>query len=442
MDQAWTEAKKQLREKLGHSTYSIWIDRISLNDYGDDWVLFETPNNYFSDYVWNNFKNEIIETLSKIVGKNIELQLQSQDQRSTPRKIIAKARPTGITSEKQFKNFVVGKCNEFAHAAALAVAESPGDNLYNPLFIYGGTGLGKTHLLHAIGNLIYDENPETEILYVTAEQFINEYIHAIRHKQFTEFHAKYRDNCQLLLMDDVQFVSGKDRTQEQLFHIFESLKKRGRQIVFTADMLPKEIKGLEPRLQTRFQSGMLADTQPPDIETMIAILQQKSEDLGLSLSNDLSNYIATGVRGSIRELEGILNKLVVTCKMHNTQPSLAFIRLHFDKLLYHEKPQLQPEDIIRIVATAFGITANDITSSRRPRNITRARHIAMWLVRKHTNLSFPDIGKKFGGRDHASIQYACNKITNQLKKDPDIANMISLLERNLTVSSKLFTDKP
>ena len=379
--------------------------------------------------------------LSIIVGKNIGLQLQSADHRSSNRKIISKARPAGISPEKQFKNFVVGKCNEFAHAASLAVAESPGDHLYNPLFIYGSTGLGKTHLLHAIANLVYDENPDTQILYVTSEQFINEYIYAIRHKQFSEFHAKYRDNCQLLLIDDIQFVSGKDRTQEQLFHIFETLKKRGRQIVLTADVLPREIKGLEPRLQTRFQSGMLADTQPPDIETMIAILQQKSDDLNLVLSNEICHYIATGVRGNIRELEGILNRLVMTCKIHKAQPSLNLIRLHFDKLLYHEKPQLQAEDIIRSVTTAFGLKPNDITGARRPRNIARARHIAMWLVRKHTNLSFPDIGKKFGGRDHASIQYACNKITTQLKKDPDIGNMISLIERNLTGSSSLFSGR-
>ena len=336
-----------------------------------------------------------------------------------------------VSADKTFDNFVVGACNQFAHATALAVSDSPGVSQYNPLFIYGSTGLGKTHLLHAIGNKILTRQPGAHILYVTAEQFTNDLIDALRYRRMPDFRNRYRVRPTVLLMDDVQFVSGKDRTQEELFHTFEWLKERNRQIVFTSDVLPRDIKMFEPRLRTRCESGMLADTQPPDMETMIAILQQKAEDMSVYVPRDLAQYIASRVRGNIRELEGVLNRLKALCNLHGNQPSVDFARMHLGNILADEPHALSAEEVITTVASFFNIKPADLKGKRRLKQFVRPRHLAMWLIRKHTELSFPDIGRAFGGRDHATVQHACKKIARMLERDADMENTIRLIERSL-----------
>ena len=334
-----------------------------------------------------------------------------------------------VSPDKTFSNFVVGACNQFAHAAAQAASEAPGMPQYNPLFIYGATGLGKTHLMHAIGNQLLSRQPDAHVLYVTAEQFTNDLIDALRYRRMPDFRNRYRVRPTILLMDDVQFVSGKDRTQEELFHTFEWLKERGRQIVFTSDVLPRDIKMFEPRLRTRCESGMLADTQPPDMETMIAILQQKAEDMGLYVPHDLAQYMVSRVRGNIRELEGVLKRLKALCDLHHAQPTIDLARMYLGSVLADEPHALSVEDVVQTVATFFNIKAADLKGKRRLKQFVRPRHLAMWLIRKHTEMSFPDIGRAFGGRDHATVQHACKKIAKALERDADLENTIRLMGR-------------
>ena len=430
MNNAWEEAQEHLKKELGFMTYKIWISPMQKILENETLLMLRTPNKHFATHIQENFIQNITKIIRETSNKDISIELRSEQEKKlefTKEEII----PLRISKDKNFQNFVVGPCNQFAHAAAQAVADSLGDPQYNPLFVYGPTGLGKTHLLYAIANHVNALNNSLDILYVTAEQFTNELISSLRYRKIQEFQQKYRMNCDLLLMDDVQFLSGKDRTQENLFHTFEALKEQGKQIVFTSDVLPRNINGLEPRLRTRFESGMLADTQPPDIETLIAILHQKAEEMKIELDYDSASFIANGVCGNIRELEGALNRLEAICRFHNTAPDLNFVKLHLGKLLVQQTKILNTNDIFTIVATTFGVSISDLKGKKRTRTLVRPRHICMWLIRKHTNKSFPDIGREFGGRDHASIQYACNKITSGLKKDPDLKHTIALIERNL-----------
>jgi chromosomal replication initiator protein len=337
-----------------------------------------------------------------------------------------------IPEDKVFTNFVVGACNQFAHAAAQAVADTPGDPQYNPLFIYGGTGLGKTHLLHAIGNGIQRQTGgKARILCVTGEQFTNELIDALRLRQMPAFRSRFRDYPEVLLIDDVQFISGKERTQEELFHTFEWLKDRRRQIVFTADVLPRDIRGFEPRLRTRCESGMIADMQPPDVETLVAIIHQKGADKGLQVTPEVAHFIGMRVRGSIREIEGVLNRLLALCRLHGEpRPTVAFARQHLGSVLPDVPTAPGHDEIIKTVATFYNIKLGDLLGTRRLKTLVRPRHVAMWLVRNHTELSFPEMGRAFK-RDHATVQHGVRKIDTLLKRDADLKNTVQAIERNL-----------
>jgi chromosomal replication initiator protein len=304
-DQLWSKVQGSLREKLGAQNFEIWIRPIQMASISGNSVNLEVPNRYYRDWVAANYGPDLNKELEEAIGRPIQLQFHvarkkdvaesTHAEQTVP--IVTELKPIpGVSPDKTFDNFVVGKSNEFAHAAALAAADSPGESQYNPLFIYGDTGLGKTHLVHAIGNRIRQRDPDARVLYVTAEQFTNELIDSLRYRRMPEFRDQYRKQPTVLLIDDVQFFSGKDRTQEELFHTFEWLNERGCQIVFTSDVLPREIKGFEPRLRTRCESGMLADTQAPDMETLIAILRQKAEIQGLHIPDDVSQWITARVR--------------------------------------------------------------------------------------------------------------------------------------------------
>ena len=437
MSDLWENIQDRIRQKLTPTTYDIWVPSLRKVLETETTLVFRTPNKHVSNHVRNNYLDLFLRILKEVSGREYAIEFQEGQEEiieineTSSETTIETSANLHIKPNKIFDNFVVGSCNQFVHAIAQAVAEEPGDSQYNPLFIYGPTGLGKTHLLFAIANQLRKKNPKIAILYITAEQFTNEMISSFRYKKTQEFRDKYRLGCDILLMDDVQFISGKDRTQENLFYIFEELEKQGKQIIFTADVLPKEIKGLEHRLRTRFESGIMADTQPPDLETMIAILYQKSEELGLSLSSDVAAYIAMGVQDNVRELEGTLNRLKALCTFHQTEPNIHFVRQKLGQVLIQESRVIKPENIFSAVGTTFGISEVDLRGKKRSRNLVKPRHICMWLIRKHTSLSFPDIGKIFSNRDHASVQYACNKINNGLKSDPDLKTMIALIERNL-----------
>ena len=437
MSDLWENIQDRIKQKLTPTTYDIWVPSLTKILETENILILGTPNKHVSNHVRKNYLDLFLRILKEVSGRDYSIEFQEGKEKiielteDNSEKPIQPSSDVHIKTNKIFDNFVVGSCNQFVHAIAQAVAEEPGDSQYNPLFIYGPTGLGKTHLLFAIANQLRNKNPQTAILYITAEQFTNELISSFRYKKTQEFRDKYRLGCDILLMDDVQFISGKDRTQENLFYIFEELEKRGKQIIFTADVLPKEIKGLEHRLRTRFESGIMADTQPPDLETMIAILYQKAEEIGLSLGSDVATYIAMGVQDNVRELEGTLNRLKALCRFHQTEPNIHFVRKQLGQVLIQETRIITPKNIIAAVIATFGISEMDLLGKKRSRTIVKPRHICMWLIRKHTSLSFPDIGKIFSNRDHANVQYACNKINNGLKSDPDLKTTIALVERNI-----------
>lgn len=440
MNDLWEQIQVRIKQELTPITYSIWFHSTQKVLETNDVIILKSPNRHFTDHVQKNYLQTILRILKEESGRSYTIQFQEETEKTVQQidtepesknNQLNIQRENHINPNKKFENFVVGSCNQFVHAIAQAVAEQPGDTQYNPLFIYGPTGLGKTHLLHAIANKIQSQNPKKSILYITAEQFTNELISSFRYKKTQEFRDKYRLGCDLLLMDDVQFISGKDKTQENLFHIFEALKNQGKQIIFTADMLPRDIDGLEHRLRTRFESGITANTEPPDLETMIAILYQKAEEAKITLSNEVCTYLAMGVQRNVRELEGLLNRLQALCRFHREEPTIEFVRHQLGQVIIQEKRVLKSIDIFQAVSTTFGITGEELRSRKRTRNLVHPRHICMWLIRKHTPLSFPDIGREFGGRDHASVQYACNKITSGLEKDPNLKSTITLIERNL-----------
>ena len=335
-----------------------------------------------------------------------------------------------LPADKTFGRFVVGGCNEFAHAAAQAVGDGPTCNRYNPLFIYGGTGLGKTHLMVAVGHRRLEHDPTAQVLYVTAEQFTNELIEALRFKRMLEFRDKYRHNVDLLLMDDVQFVSGKERTQEELFHTFHSLRESGCQIVFTADVLPREIQGFEPRLLTRCESGMLADMQPPDHETLVAILHEKAARASVDLSHEVARWIAARVRGSIREIEGLVHRLAALCELYGERASVDFVRAHLGNVLPEGPPSPEAQDVLQLVAEAYEVTINELLGRQRVHRLVLPRHVAMFLVRKHTDHSFPEIGRRFR-RDHTTVQHACRKIESHLQTNVELRQQVHIIERSL-----------
>ena len=439
-DQLWSRVQGSLREKLGAQNFEIWIRPIQMASISGNAVNLEVPNRYYRDWVAANYGPELNRELEDAIGRPIQLQFHvarkaevpQNTEHSQPITEVREAKPIpGVSPEKTFDNFVVGKSNEFAHAAALAAAESPGESQYNPLFIYGDTGLGKTHLVHAIGNRIRKRDPDARVLYVTAEQFTNELIDSLRYRRMPEFRDQYRKQPSVLLMDDVQFLSGKDRTQEELFHTFEWLNERGRQIVFTSDVLPREIKGFEPRLRTRCESGMLADTQAPDMETLIAILRQKAEGQGLIIPDEISQWITARVRGNVRELEGAVNRLSAVSRLRPGPLTLELARQHLSSMLDEQPASIGADDIMTTVANFYNVKVSDLKGSRRLKQLVRPRHVAMFLVRKYTQHSFPEIGRIFGNRDHATVQHAVKKITAQIQQDVDIRSAIQTLDRNI-----------
>jgi chromosomal replication initiator protein len=334
--------------------------------------------------------------------------------------------------DKTFENFVVGSCNKFAHAASLAVTDFPGTH-YNPLFVYGDTGLGKTHLLHAIGNAVRAENPRARVVYTTTEVFVNQLINALRFKRMEEFRNTYRQTVDCLLIDDIQFLSGKDRSQEEFFHTFQALQGSGRQIIITADVLPKEIDKLAPRLRSRFEGGLLADIQPPDLETMVAILREKADELDIKLPNDVSLWVASRVRCNIREAEGALKRLGALSSFFSTPLDIDFCKEHLSALYPERIMAPTPDRVMEVVARFYNIRVSDLKGRRKVKGIARPRQIAMHLTRSHTELSFPDIGRAFGGRDHSTVQYACKKVKVNLKKDPNLREVMRTLQSSLGV---------
>ncbi len=445
LPEQWDRVLSGMRRRIGFQDVEIWLESCVPVRLEDGVLWLQALNSYYSSWILENYLDALVSECAVELEQPVQIRFLSQDDaqedegarsgsRPRPPRPKDSEQPPGndLNPNQTFASFVVGECNRFAHAAATSVSESPA-NAYNPLFIYGGTGLGKTHLMHAIGHAMVQQHRLARVIYVTSEDFMNQMIDSIRYKRTEEFRARYRKRASVLLVDDIQFLSGRDRTQEEFFHTFNALIQAGRQIVLTADVLPRNIDKLEPRLRTRFEGGLMADIQAPDKETLLAILLQKSDQLGLVIPSNLAEEIANIVAGNIRELEGLVKRIHATCQFHHTQPTLAFVREQLGDTFTPQPVNLSVSEIIAAVARYHNITSADIVGKKRTRALSKPRHIAMFLAREALTLSYPDLGKEFGGRDHSTVQYAVKKVRKQLRDDADLAYRLRLISQTLGV---------
>ena len=430
-NEAWGIICDYCKQRITEVAYKTWISKIEpiKLDFAEGKAVLMVPGDFHRQTLIRGYMPLLNDAFASVFGEGIKICF------TVPEEVMSKEQEINDSIidtdyEFTFESFIVGSSNKFAHAASLAVATNPG-RAYNPLFIYGNSGLGKTHLLYAIRNEIHKTNPEKVIVYVKGDDFTNELIESIRTATTNEFRQKYRKS-DVLLVDDIQFIGGKDSTQEEFFHTFNSLYEAKSQIVMTSDRPPKEIKTLEDRLRSRFESGLIADIQPPDFETRIAIIKRKAELLEIDIPDDVVEYIATRLKTNIRQLEGVVKKLKAKCLLYGEKITLNVAQKTISDILNNEQPPpLTVEKIIDEVARTFGVTGDDIRSSKRNANISNARQIAIYAVREITDLSMNLIGDEFGGRDHSTIVYAIKQIEKNMSKDPKLKSTVDDIIKNI-----------
>jgi len=446
LDIIWEKTISKIKEKVSQQNFETWITPIRIVSKEEGNVQLAVPNKFFRDWVVDNYFTVIKNCLYEVtdVEMNISFVI-NQESGKNPFSIdtAAKKKEASLPKKGQriqphpslnpnysFDRFVVGPSNQFAHAASIAVSEQPAKN-YNPLFIYSDVGLGKTHLLNAIGLLTQSTFPELNVLYVSAEEFMNELINAIRYDKMPKFREKYR-KIDCLLIDDVQFIAGKERTQEEFFHTFNTLHDSGKQIVVTSDKFPKDIPNLEDRLRSRFEWGLIADIQSPEIETKVAILEKKAHENNISLPLNVAHYIASNAESNIRELEGFLVRISAYSSVTNRPIDMDLVKEVLKKFLKNvEKENITIDEVIKAVASHYGVKISDIKSQKKNKNISLSRQVAMYLSRKMTSTSYPDIGDKIGGRDHSTVIYAFNKIKKNLEEDAKMKKFVQEIENAL-----------
>jgi len=440
----WEKSVKLIREKVSQHNFDTWIRPIRVTSLEGNQIYLSVPNRFFKDWLTENYRPVISDSLTSVSGVGLVVNfVVGEDGAPGPARspLIEKAIPSpkkamlvrtnpSLNQNYSFERFVVGASNQFAHAAAVSVAEQPAKN-YNPLFIYGGVGLGKTHLLNAIGIHALSLYPEMNVVYVSAEAFLNELVNSIRYDRMAKFREKYR-NIDYLLIDDIQFIAGKGKTEEEFFHTFNTLHDSGKQIVVTSDKFPKDIPNLEGRLRSRFEWGLIADIQLPEIETRIAIVEKKAQENHIKLPTSVAHYIASHAESNIRELEGLLIRIAAYSSLQERNIDIELAREVLKKIIKQvENEDITAEDILKAVSAKTGIKISDIRSQKKNKNIVLSRQIAMYLTRKMTSLSFPDIGDKIGGRDHSTVIYATNKIKQTTESDPSLKNIIEDIEDTL-----------
>lgn len=439
MQHAWDRSLEILRDRVEPQDYDNYIRRLQPLATRDRNLLVEAPSRVAVEVVTTRYLGLIEEVLSQAAGTPIRVLLQpptAVQQELFPLALpaaggpaLVRKRPTTLIPKYTFDNFVIGASNQFAHAASKAVANQPGDH-YNPLFIYGGVGLGKTHLVNAIGHQILEKFPERRILYLSSESFMNELITALRRDRMEEFKSRFR-RIDVLILDDVQFLAGRERTQEEFFHTFNSLYESHRQIVLTSDKFPKEIPDLEERLRNRFEWGLIADIQPPDMETRVAILEKKAEVEHIDLPHDVALFLASNIDSNVRELEGSLTRLGAFASLNKAEITVEFARHVLQNIVREKESRITIESVQKVVCEFFHLRPADLRSKRRTRTIALPRQVAMYLCRRYTQASFPVIGDRFGGRDHSTVIHATQVIDQRLKEDPTFRATIERLERVL-----------
>ncbi|MFI3115953.1 MAG: chromosomal replication initiator protein DnaA [Clostridia bacterium] len=423
----WKMALDVLESRLTHVTIGAWFQDITPISFIDNVLILTTPNEFKKEILEERFLSHIKEAFSDLFSTDITVIIQTTENVEVLEK--KEVLEDFINNEYTFEKFIVGKSNAFAHAAAISVASNPATD-YNPLLIYGPSGLGKTHLLNAISYVIKKNNNNARIVYIKGEDFTNELIHSIQTNDSESFRDKYR-MADLLLIDDIQFIAGKTQTQEEFFHTFNFLHESKKQIVLTSDRPPKEIHTLEDRLKTRFEWGLLADIQPPDYETRLAIINEKSKNLGIYLEPEIANLIATSINSNVRQLEGTVKKILALHKLMNKPINLELAEIAI-KDVFSESPGLKPTPklIIEEVGNYYNITSDQIISNNRSKDMTEPRQIAMYLVRNLTEYSLPEMGKVFS-RDHSTVLHSTKKVENLIKENPDVKNIIDDLTKNI-----------
>lgn len=438
-EKQWEAILSIIELETSSVSFNTWFKDTQILDIQDNVLILSVKNEFTKEILNTRYleliRNSALQVLNKeytikFVLPNEQTNLE-QNNRKTEQLQDPLNNPSNLNPRYVFDSFVVGNSNRMAHAAALAVAEAPA-RAYNPLFLYGGVGLGKTHLMHSIAHFILDQNPNAKVIYASSEKFTNELINSIRDDKNESFRNKYR-NIDVLLIDDIQFIAGKERTQEEFFHTFNELHEANKQIIISSDRPPKEIQTLEDRLRSRFEWGLIADIQSPDLETRIAILRKKAEIESLSVPEDVLLFIAKTVISNIRELEGALNRILAFSSLTNKPITVELANEALKDLISKDKPKvITAEYIQETVANYFHLKPEDLQSSKRTRNIAYPRQIAMYLCRKLTDLSLPKIGEKFGGRDHTTIIHGFEKISRELQTDIELTQVLNELESKIT----------
>ena len=441
----WEKTLDVIKGELSEVSFNTWIKSCEPISISSDTLKISVPNSFTQDILDKRYKDLVANSIKAVCSKlyNIEFIIASDTSiaeeikkaEKTPSKsiIVNDEMSSTLNPKYTFNSFVIGNSNRFAHAASLAVAEAPA-KAYNPLFIYGGVGLGKTHLMHAIGHYILDGNPNAKVVYVSSEKFTNELINAIKDDRNEEFRKKYR-NVDVLLIDDIQFIAGKERTQEEFFHTFNELHDANKQIILSSDRPPKEIPTLEDRLRSRFEWGLIADIQVPDFETRMAILKKKADVENLNVANEVMGYIAKKIKSNIRELEGALIRIVAYSSLTNREITVDLATEALKDIISKKQGKHITIDLIQdIVSSYFNLRVEDLKSQRRTRNVAYPRQIAMYLSRKLTDMSLPKIGEEFGGRDHTTVIHAYEKISENLKTDDSLQHTVNDLTKKITQS--------
>ena len=446
VDYIWAKVQQVIRECVDTTKFTTWFEPLKPLAFSEGTLQVAVPNKFVRSWLMEHYYTLVSETLQELLGVACQVAFIVDDRTETPAKPTPAASPdpkrhtvavngSHATNSAMFNprftfdTFVVGSSNEFAHAACMAVARHPA-RTYNPLFIYGDVGLGKTHLLHAVANYIIHHQPHMIACYVSSEKFLNDLVGALSHDKMDDFRNRYRKN-DLILVDDVQFLIGKERTQEEFFHTFNVLHNDNKQIVLTSDKLPKDMVGLEKRLRSRFEWGLIADLQAPDTETKAAILKKKADYMQIALPDDVAWFIARRLRGDVRKLEGALNVIEAYTSMTAQDVTIGLVQTLIGELSEVEERPISISDIERVVSDHYKVKAAVLRSKKRNKEIAHARHIAMYLARTLTSASLPQIGKDFGDRDHTSVLHACNKIKGLVEDDWRVKEEIEQLTRAL-----------
>lgn len=464
MSELWDRTVVSIQQNVKSQNFDIWLRPIKCAGLGEDSITLQVPNRFFKEYIVANYLDLIQSRLKELTNHEFDILFNIDEESNeegalsatptpsptpktpvprtptptpspapTPKPVNGHGGIHGNLNEKyRFDTFVVGPSNQLAHAGCMAVASVAGKK-YNPLFIYGGVGLGKTHLVHAVGRQIHESNPGLSISYVSSEQFMNEFINSVRHQTQHQFQQKYRHDCDVLLMDDIQFIAGKDRTQDEFFHTFNSLYDQQKQIVLTCDKYPQEIDNLEERLRSRFQWGLIADIQPPEFETRVAILKKKADFEDIFIPDDVAYFLAENIRSNVRELEGSLIRIAAQASIEGRAIDLDFAKHVLRSVFNLSSTRSTVEDVQRAVCGYYNIRIGDLKGKSRQHSVTLPRMVGMYLCRTGLGASFPEIGERFGGRDHTTVMSACRKIERVVEADLAVRSAVDTLRRKLSI---------